>query len=147
MYVNGNFKKNLMDRPNYSFMLDSGTTYIWLPPTPFFGLMSNINDYCKGSTPGKKEKRCIGLSTFDTFDGKCSYYNTESGLEGGITAYLNSYPELQFRLGSMGRALFTLHPREYMVVYPASGLNKNVHRICPAFRKLASANDKALIGN
>lgn len=50
IYVNGDFSKNLMDSEKantYNFMLDSGTTYIWVPPQVYDGILQHVSDYCK----------------------------------------------------------------------------------------------------
>lgn len=148
IFIDGDYKSNMIDKKDYNFMFDSGTTYIWLPPVPYERIITHINNWCKDKkAKAAGKKRCIGLPSDEQFEQRTRLYNEESGLEGGLDAYLNSYPKIQFKLGKMGRALFTLHPREWMVVYPPKDKSSKVHKICGAFRKMSNGNDKALIGN
>jgi len=90
--VNGDFSKNLVDNESYKFVLDSGTTYLWVPSKVYYGIFDEVDKFCKEKVEG--EKRCIGLSSDEVFSGHCTFFNTESGLEGGIEAYLSSYPKI-----------------------------------------------------
>lgn len=92
IYVDNNFSNNLADNESYRFVLDSGTTYLWVPSKVYFGIIDEVDKYCKAKVDG--EKRCLGLPEGETFTGRCTFYNTESGLEGGLEAYLSSYPKI-----------------------------------------------------
>jgi hypothetical protein len=96
IYVGGDYHNNAVDTTNYRFMFDSGTTYIWLPTKIIKSLYVYINNYCSDPKARKAgEKRCIGISPGKKLEiGTANFYNLESGLEGGLDAYLNSYPKL-----------------------------------------------------
>ena len=65
--------------------------------------------------------------------------------DGDIEEFVNTYPVIDFKLGSHGEALFKLFPREWMVRYPIKG-KPDEFKLCPAFRGRTFGNS-ALIGN
>ena len=145
MYVNKNYKKNLVTNKGYKFMIDSGTTYLWFPPTLIKNYVAQVNKYCKEKKDlASNEHRCLGLAEGVKFVSQCIFYNTDSGLEGGIDTYINSYPVLQFKLGDQGQALLNLYPREWLAVYNVSS---TIKKVCPVFRKSESDSAVGMIGN
>lgn len=134
-YVEGEESTEILEGIDYNWMIDSGTTYIWLPQAVYNGFVRQMKLFCK------KAGKCKGMN--GEFEDKCILYSKAKN--GPIEDYVNTYPVFYFKLGSRGEALFKLFPREWLVRYPVEG-RPGQFKLCPAFRN-GKRMVKYLIGN
>ena len=120
---------------SFTYFLDSGTTYIWLPAIIFDRLSAYMNSYCKA-----KAGRCKGINKYSTYDGTCMTYDRSK--HGSYKSFVESYPVLYLELGAEGKP-FEIAPKDYLSMKHKGRVS--FAESCPAFRR--SNGGRGLLGN
>lgn len=137
--IEGDKSTDSIKSKNHFFLLDSGTTYVWLPEDVYENFNNEMKKYCK-----KGKDKCKGHDE-DGYSTGCVFYTKET--HGTLEDMVNSYPVLHFTLKGENEktALLKLFPREWMVKYDVEG-NEGEYKLCPVFRNGGSST-AYLIGN
>lgn len=115
----GDEKTDNIIEKDYNWLLDSGTTYVWLPTDVYEDFSKKMDKHCD------KKTHCLGMDF--TYTGNCVWYTKEKYQT--VEKLLESYPVLFFNLGD-NNAVFKLYPREWMVKYEIEG-RKDEFKFCP----------------
>lgn len=124
---------NLQSDP-MEYILDSGTTYIWLEDTLYNSIVSSVDDFCHES-----DKNCLGTK----YNPIRSCWRANTGHEQDkIDKVISTYPPINFYLGDE-EIKISLSPLEYFVVEKESN---GMIKVCSSFRNGAQVGE-TLLGN